>query len=227
MPLSDGVKDQHIIDRPIALVETLISVHGRGKWVADIDVVSALNSHNRPDANAARKVPSCDLSKSRDDSGSDHAMTTFANALTRCHSLQAIQIDNWEELLEPPEDGTMVVRSQNNWLARLALAAVCVKLRYCTLVLPNDVCWIWCSTELQMHELAKTAAQKIDSLSQNISKSRADRFVFNANAHPEVDSDDDFQDDFLDRLTKTVDTALRRNRKVELDKESHMRIVLI
>jgi hypothetical protein len=42
MPLKVQRKDRHTIDRPARLVETLLSVHDRGRWIADLNFLDAL-----------------------------------------------------------------------------------------------------------------------------------------------------------------------------------------
>ena len=44
MPLINNSEQRHIIDRPVNLIETLVSVYDRGKWIADLDVLGALSS---------------------------------------------------------------------------------------------------------------------------------------------------------------------------------------
>jgi hypothetical protein len=41
MPLDTNETNRHMIDRPINRIESLISVHHQGKWVADLDILKA------------------------------------------------------------------------------------------------------------------------------------------------------------------------------------------
>jgi hypothetical protein len=53
-------------------------------------------------------------------------------------------IDNWEELLDPPKNGTIIIRAHGNWLARLALTVVCVNSGLNTILLGDEPCWSCC-----------------------------------------------------------------------------------
>jgi hypothetical protein len=58
-------------------------------------------------------------------------------------------LDNWEEILDGPEDfdhdSVGIVRSNSNWLARIAAACVSVQLGYKTILLPDKIeCWHCC-----------------------------------------------------------------------------------
>ena len=53
-------------------------------------------------------------------------------------------IDNWDKMLDPPQSGICVVRAQGNWLARLAISAVCSQLGFHTIVMPKTPCWTCC-----------------------------------------------------------------------------------
>lgn len=86
------------IDEPIFYVETVVSVHDRGEWVADIDIISIF----------------------------DLGIILLA-ADCHCHGEGAgvtTAVDSWEEVLDRPEN-VAVVRAHGNWAARLAVLAVC------------------------------------------------------------------------------------------------------
>ena len=101
-------------------IEAVISVHDRGKWIADIDVQSAIASP------LLRVLPTEGCCKVKPSS------TTPGFYLTT--------IDQWEELLDQPGQ-CAIVRAHHNWQARLAAAAISVKLRNKTLVFAGDPCW--------------------------------------------------------------------------------------
>ncbi|KIN03218.1 hypothetical protein OIDMADRAFT_119365 [Oidiodendron maius Zn] len=128
LPLRDDSQGDNIIDRPASLVETIISVHDRGQWVADLDVISALE-YGRMDENPGEP---CGLP------------TVF-----RSGKPHFISVDNWDEFLEAPSDGILVIRAHENWLARLAFTVLSVNRRVRTIVLPNDVCWACCKTSIE------------------------------------------------------------------------------
>ena len=114
-------------------LEAVISVHDRGKWIGDIDVVTACSS---PLVERSRDTPkaSCrHLSSNRP-----------AYRLT--------QIDNWEEFIDVP-DGDCVFRAHGNWLARLAATALSVQRNQKTLIIPYEFCWQCCGIGLRTPEM--------------------------------------------------------------------------
>jgi hypothetical protein len=122
-------------DTEVFLLESVVSVHDRGQWIGDIDVLSLLNSET---VNSTRKS-----------AGEICAMRTFASCChsppERCYQNSAnlariISIDSWEEFLDLPM-GSVIFRGHGNWLARLAAAAISVQKGLETVILPDDVCW--------------------------------------------------------------------------------------
>ncbi|GKT49507.1 uncharacterized protein ColSpa_09688 [Colletotrichum spaethianum] len=101
-------------------VETLAQVHEGPKWVADVDILAALQSSllkrvafpNECEGHVIRHKP----------------------------RFPAASIDNWEEMIDSP--GTAgVVRAEDNFVARLAAAAVSVQQGKLTFILPRQLCW--------------------------------------------------------------------------------------
>jgi hypothetical protein len=160
MPLKIQRKDRHTIDRPARLVETILSVHDRGHWVADLNFLELL-AHDPKLLNN----PEEDISS--EESQSQSIIAPSAIARLECHiecshrtyeqtiqmlklspwskyMLPLTSIDNWDELLDPPEEGILVLRAHENWLARLALAGVCWNERLLVIVLPPMPCWSCC-----------------------------------------------------------------------------------
>ena len=126
-PLYDGVRGGQ--DSQVSLLETVVSIHDRGAWVGDIDVLSATR-----DGLVQKLLPP---------QGCAHESgVTPANEM--------LSIESWDEILEPPID-SMVVRANGNWIARLAATAVLVQTlkskppadtRAGMIVLcPKSVCW--------------------------------------------------------------------------------------
>jgi hypothetical protein len=190
LPLRDDSQGDNIIDRPASLVETIISVHDRGQWVADLDIISALE-HGRLDENPENGygLPTMGFLKTRSPDGSlsvrlQHPVngscsfrklqeseinpirldctcqTVESNFKKRKHvprfdeifrsgRLHFISVDNWDEFLEVPSDGILVIRAHGNWLARLAFTVLSVNRGVRTIVLPNDVCWACCKTSME------------------------------------------------------------------------------
>ncbi|KAI0380682.1 hypothetical protein F5Y04DRAFT_281707 [Hypomontagnella monticulosa] len=56
---------------------------------------------------------------------------------TKSHDV--VTMDNWYELLDKPET-TAIIRSEDNWLRRLAAASLSSQLGYQTAIFPNQNC---------------------------------------------------------------------------------------
>ena len=123
-PLDVGVHGGR--NREAFFLETLVSVHDRGEWVSDLDALAAVASPSLLNANDL--VPNCDHTESDRRAVPDGSL---------------VSIDRWEELLEMPKDAA-VVRAYRSWLARLATAAVSVKIGNRTVLYPRDGCWACC-----------------------------------------------------------------------------------
>jgi hypothetical protein len=190
LPLRDDSQGDNIIDRPASLVETIISVHDRGQWVADLDIISALE-HGRLDENPENRygLPTMGFQNPISYDGSlsvhwqdplngpisfqglqeneinpirlDCTCQTLGNNFKKRKHLPCfdevfrsgrsnfISVDNWDEFLEAPSDGILVIRAHENWLARIAFTVLSVNRGVRTIVLPNDVCWACCKTSME------------------------------------------------------------------------------
>lgn len=107
-------------DEEIYLLETLLSVHEGGEWVADLDVLKSFS--NRDNYTASRL---CE----------EHPDSQMRTELEFCC------IDNWTELLEPPEARFGIVRACGDWQARLATFTLAVSTGNKVVILPNSICW--------------------------------------------------------------------------------------
>ena len=101
-------------------IEAVVSVHDRGEWVADLDVLRALDD---PLFYTLQTKACCKKKSSPTKPG--FYMTS---------------IDQWAELLDQ-RDHCAVVRAYQNWQARLAATIISVQLGYETLVFLGDPCW--------------------------------------------------------------------------------------
>lgn len=104
------------------LAEAVVSVHDRGAWIGDIDLLSSLSS--------VRRVQS-------ECSGS-HALIDPRSSQT-----YMVSLDSWDEVLDPPTSGVSFVRAHGNWVARLALVGILNRRRN-TAVCPessSSCCW--------------------------------------------------------------------------------------
>lgn len=101
-------------------LESIVSVHDRGEWIADLDVLGTFDS---PRFHCLVEQQTC--------------KSTPASKNPR---LRLVAIDSWKELLDKPAD-VAVVRAHGNWLGRLAAAAVSVSLGLHTVVFSGEGCW--------------------------------------------------------------------------------------
>jgi hypothetical protein len=69
-----------------------------------------------------------------------------SGALVKTPHLSATSVENWAELIEAPQTGAIAIQAHKNWLARLAAVAICVKLNFKPVILPEEVCWTCCAT---------------------------------------------------------------------------------
>jgi hypothetical protein len=114
-----NIGDHGLQDTEVYFIESVVSVHDREKWVADIDILKTLASP------LFSRLVVCSNCTHIDDGSLP----------------ELISVDNWEELLDMEKAVSGVVRARANWLARLAAAAISIKQGQRTVVLPNSVCW--------------------------------------------------------------------------------------
>lgn len=118
-------------DTEIYMVETIISVHDKGAWVADLDVLGCI--YNTTLFRPVKVKKDCVHSPSQRSQPSEA-------------ELGLISVDCWDEFLDFPQD-TAVIRAHQNWLARLALATISVSRGYLTILLGSTLCWQCASEE--------------------------------------------------------------------------------
>jgi hypothetical protein len=119
LPLS--LQDSGNRDMEAYHLESFVSVYDKDKWVADIDVLNALNNTFR--------IPKACEGRCNEES----------NDLRSAWAAKLISVDCWEELLEPPERD-LIARAHGNWIGRLALVSLCSQLDYVIAVLPAGCC---------------------------------------------------------------------------------------
>jgi hypothetical protein len=125
MPIDVGTRG--IRDTEAILIESVVSVHDRGQWVGDLDIMSALAS------SYLRWVRHGACSHSEDEQ-------SFSQLSPTGEPNRLISIDSWDELLDIPPQ-SIIVRAHNNWLARLAAAAISIQKERVAVFLPRNVCW--------------------------------------------------------------------------------------
>ena len=108
-------------DTEISLLESVISIRDSGNWIADVDILRAL------EGGRICKMPPLPFSDDPKNSAPENPI---------------ISVGCWKDVLDFPDD-IVVVKAQNNWVARLAIAAVSVgnrrKIERIT-ICPNSVC---------------------------------------------------------------------------------------
>ena len=107
-------------NREAFFLESLVSVHDRGEWIADLDILSTFDD---PKFQCIVDQPSCVV-------GPPRPIPNFP----------IVSIDSWHELLDIPLD-VAVVRAHNNWLGRLAVASVSINLGCKTILFTGSACW--------------------------------------------------------------------------------------
>ncbi|MCJ1385801.1 hypothetical protein MMC17_008925 [Xylographa soralifera] len=128
LPLSIG--EHGSIDRDVVIIETVISVYDRGRWVGDIDVLALYQLGNK----LLRRFQANNTCSHVDSHPLGERMTSIAS---------------WEELLDIPENlgrgNVGVVRAHNNWQARQAAACISIQKGMQTVILPpSTICWKCC-----------------------------------------------------------------------------------
>lgn len=109
------------IDQQVFLLESVISVQDKGKWVADINVLELESSE--PQVIQFR----CDCDREA------------PPPLTE----DILSLESWEQILNPPPS-VGIIRSNRNWAARLAAITILAQQRqgHAAVVLGNDpICW--------------------------------------------------------------------------------------
>lgn len=130
-------------DSEVYILETLISVHEYGRWIADLNpLMISLSNRLGPG-------PSCINGTYKEGGGP---------------TSQIMCIDNWLELIDAPEEQICLVRAHKNWQARLAATSLSLQIGFETLVLPENLCWGCFETmvkELLSLSIRRSGAKKL------------------------------------------------------------------
>lgn len=129
------------------MLESLISVYDRQRWVADLDILGSLKDE---DFFRRLRTPTCNCGNGPGGE-QESRIENFATQMGKAVSKRLVAIDNWDELLDPPERlGELnigVVRGGDNWHARLALMSVSVQKKHRTAVLPMQPLCTVCGSQ--------------------------------------------------------------------------------
>ncbi|QIW98117.1 hypothetical protein AMS68_003635 [Peltaster fructicola] len=118
---------QRTQDSQAFFLESIISVHDAGKWVADIDILPGPR-HNR---RRVRQARSC-----------AHNRTSSVNLTNKTYGT-LMSAETWADILDLPANA-FVVRAHGDWSARLAVTAVLEQLAPSgdqVIICPPDFCW--------------------------------------------------------------------------------------
>ncbi|KAI0457846.1 hypothetical protein F5B21DRAFT_53627 [Xylaria acuta] len=124
-------------DFEVYFLESLVQVYDRGDWVADLDVLRTLEQDI---AWTVGKTSHWKQPMFSSISECEHVKHAETGRMTQTDHSVLTAIDDWNEILDPPNT-VSIVRSLDNWLGRLATAAVCRQLGFLVIVLPGRVCW--------------------------------------------------------------------------------------
>jgi hypothetical protein len=112
-------------DKEVYFLQGVVQAYERGNWVADLDILSALNS---PAADTSiRRLP-CQCEHTKGEASSFGSFDPITS------------IDCWDELLDDPKV-TSIVRAKGNWLARLAVTVVAFQKKRRVILAKDTVCW--------------------------------------------------------------------------------------
>lgn len=142
-----------VIDADAVMLESLISVYDRDKWIADLDVLGSLA---RKESDFFPRLASHHETMCPRAPSSMKAAEKSVNPIDNT-TKRFVAIDNWDELLDPPEGLGIsqigVIRASDSWQARLATMSVCIQRTYRTTVLPKQpVCKFCVNRVIRFHE---------------------------------------------------------------------------
>ncbi|KAL4945780.1 hypothetical protein BDV06DRAFT_229957 [Aspergillus oleicola] len=140
-------------DWEIYLLEAVVSVHEQGEWVADLDILKALQSPQlRRIPDKREQSPRCaELITTKAHQGwhfcAKHAPSKKgSDGLSDLHELVSLQ--NWTEFLMRPGPASIVVAS-SNWQAQLAATSIAVAQGDAAYIVKEDsCCYCICDTVL-------------------------------------------------------------------------------
>ncbi|OTA61404.1 hypothetical protein K449DRAFT_331151 [Hypoxylon sp. EC38] len=124
-------------------LETLISVHDREVWIAELDVLGALRSREDRLVRGFLGSKSCSCQP-------DSARGT-----------KIISIDNFAEMIVPPRQAG-IIRANGNWQARLAAVPICIAKGYRVILKPEGTCW-GCLSKVSLDNTTTVASILEDS----------------------------------------------------------------
>ena len=113
IPVDIGETGRGWRDAEAHLVESLVSVYDRSRWIADLDILDALSKGSSQPDHKVFYRPNC-----------KHVSSPALDPVTASQTI--ITVNNWDEFLEHPQSPA-VAMAHNNWEAKLALAVLGVQ----------------------------------------------------------------------------------------------------
>jgi hypothetical protein len=110
-------------DVELSMQEAVISIRDSGEWVADVNILQALESGS--------------IHKIQPNSNCNHPEKATP-------SQKMAVVDSWEDILGYP-DGVSVIKASGNWVARLAATSLLVQIPTRPVsrvtICPAEICW--------------------------------------------------------------------------------------
>ena len=134
-------------DREHFFLETVTSAYEGGTKVADLDLLKVSQEVQLPalpDVNILRP-PLLRFTP-------DECVHNESEKLDSSIFGHLTSLDNWFEVLDPPSNSA-IIRARGNWMARLALAAVCIEKSLDLLVFSSEhICWACAKETLEIDQ---------------------------------------------------------------------------
>ena len=119
-------------DKEIYILESVVSLYGKGEWVADLDILKALQEP---------ALVSRHWNKTKGAPSREPAALGCGHEHGYCYDRMPLAtIENWSELMEPTQKSCIFLAA-GNWQARLAAMMICVAQDRRVRLLSDPVCW--------------------------------------------------------------------------------------
>ncbi|OBT67776.1 hypothetical protein VE03_03499 [Pseudogymnoascus sp. 23342-1-I1] len=131
-------------DTEIYVLESVISVHGQGMWIADLDILKTLSDpslHQSRSYEARLLAPSAPKTLEwQSHCPKGHKQENQEHQDYQQNSERLVALENWVELLETVSDHSILL-AKGNWQARLAAASICITQGKPVLLVRETPCW--------------------------------------------------------------------------------------
>ncbi|KAJ5108844.1 hypothetical protein N7456_005519 [Penicillium angulare] len=142
IPLDVGLQGAQ--DWEIYLLESVISVHERGEWVADLDILRALQSprlvrHSQSVQSATNLEKAIQARHGSQLKLCERHIPIDGESSNKYQPSDFVALQNWSEFLSRPEEAVILLANYN-WQAQLAAAAITVSQGHYAYVIKEDSC---------------------------------------------------------------------------------------